>query len=95
MPDATIAGFGTEPQEVSAVLDALVGAREEDDDAATWWRHLSSRQALLTAAVDAIAVMRRDVIAELYEELGSYGKVAERLGTSRSFVQKAVEAARA
>lgn len=95
MSDTTIAGYGIEPQEVSAVLDTLIGDREPDDDALTWYRHLSSRQALLTAAVDKIAAARAAAALELYEEIGTYRKVADLLGVGHARVQQLIETARA
>lgn len=91
------AGYGAEQHEVIALLEwlSVTPQRDADDDALTWYRYLSSRQALVRAAEVALAVMRREVITELYEELGSYGKVAELIGLSRTGVQRAIETARA
>jgi DNA-directed RNA polymerase specialized sigma subunit len=95
--DYSIPGFGTEPQEVKAVLDALVGERDGEDLSA-WFIHLSSRQALFDEAVKKIAEQREQLAYELYRQLGTegtYATVADILNLSRSRAQQLIERARA
>jgi hypothetical protein len=91
-----VPGFGVESAEVDAVIVALVGPREVDDDAITWYRHLSSRQSLAAGVVDRLAEMRAVAVAELFGETGdSIAKVAERLGLSKSRADQLIARGRA
>lgn len=93
--DNSLLGFGVEPQEVDAVLESLVGERNEDILA--WYGYLSSRQALLQAVVDRIRDMRRSTVLDLYEDMdnGTFAQVADRLNVSRATAQQMIERGRA
>jgi len=92
-----VPGFGFEPAEVAAVIDAMVGHREPDDDAITWYRHLSSRQSLVAEVVDRIAALRAGAVAELYEQMDStsIARVGDQLGLSKARADQLITRARA
>jgi len=83
-------GWGVEPAEVDALLDAVVGDRN-DTDLAHWYAHLSSRQALLTAAASRVADLRAGTVAGMHAEGLSYARIAGTVGMSRARVQQLVE----
>lgn len=89
--------YGVEEHEVHAVLDNLVGVRD-DADPAIWYSHLSSSQALLAEVVSRIADQRALAGLEIYESLQgkdkSYQTLADALNISRSKAQQLVERGR-
>jgi hypothetical protein len=84
-----------EVTEVAAVIEAIVGRCDPDDDAVTWCRHLASRQSLFAAVVDERAAMRAAVAADLHSEGESIARIGDRLGLSKSFAQQLIDRAKA
>jgi DNA-directed RNA polymerase specialized sigma24 family protein len=94
MADADTPGTGVEPQELAAILDGLIGDPADDEHDLAWYAHLTSRQALLTAAVDEVAGMRARALAGLHAQGQSYGQIAAVTGLTRGRVQQLVERGR-
>lgn len=94
MTDADTPGTGVEPQELAAVLDGLIGDRAADEHDLAWYAHLTSRQALLTAAAAEVAGMRARLVAGLHAEGQSYAAIAATTGLTRGRVQQLVERGR-
>lgn len=86
--------YGTEPHEVDAVWQALIGERDMDD-AIEWWTHLSSRLALIDE-VQRRAHDERARIAETWHRVDgdSFAAIAARVGLTRGRAQQLVERGR-
>lgn len=87
-------GYEAEPTDVDAVVNALVGERDMDDDM-QWWVHLSSRLALL-AETERRIHDERARLAEKWSRVDgdSYAVICERVGLHRSRAQQLVERGR-
>jgi hypothetical protein len=85
---------GVEPQELAAILDGLVGDQDTAEHDLVWYVHLTSRQALLAAAVDEIAGMRSRAVAGMHAAGESYAGIAAVTGLTRARVQQLVERGR-
>lgn len=86
---------GVEPQELATVLNDMVGDQDGDEHDLAWYVHLTSRQALLAAAVDEIAAMRARAVAGIHATDGlSYADIAACTGLTRARVQQLVERGR-
>ncbi|MFI8977145.1 hypothetical protein ACIGO9_29980 [Nocardia asteroides] len=97
MTDPSLAGFGVEPSDLEALLSGLMGCISLDDEL-DLYAYLSSRQALLSAAVETVAARRRATVYNLYVDLGedrSYARVAALIGLTRARVQQMIEQHRA
>jgi hypothetical protein len=87
-----INGYEADPDEVEAIVAALVD-QEDYDDPARLYARATSLLATYADVIGKIGQLRAEAVARIAADTASYAKTAEQLGLSKPRVQQLVKAA--